>query len=69
MECGCKENGEPGQRTLEPCSGHLEWMKALVRAELEEAARVADGFAAQGDWDDDTCKCIAASIRARTEDQ
>ncbi len=42
MRCGCTVDGKVGQRVLEPCEHHLEWMKALVRAEREECASLAD---------------------------
>lgn len=37
---------------------------AAVRQERERCAKIADGFAKQGDWDVETAECIAASIRA-----
>ena len=46
LRCGCKIDGSPGERVLEPCGRHDEWMRALVRAEREECARIADESAA-----------------------
>jgi len=42
MRCGCSVEGMAGSRVVTPCQTHLEWMKALVRAEREECARLAD---------------------------
>ena len=46
MRCGCKIDGNVGERVMEPCERHDEWMRTLVRAEREECARIADESAA-----------------------
>ena len=40
---------------------------SAVREAVEGAAKIADEFAADGDWDIDTASAIAAAIRARGE--
>ena len=47
MECDCKITAAPEHNRLEPCAAHLEWMKALVRAEREECAMIADVHASK----------------------
>jgi hypothetical protein len=42
LRCGCKIDGKPGTHILAPCTAHFEWMKALVHAEREECAKIAD---------------------------
>ncbi len=58
---------------MEPCVGHLEWMEALVRAEREECAKIADEGV---EWTPpplqpilvkETCHKLARDIRKRGE--
>jgi hypothetical protein len=68
MRCGCKVEGKTGERVIEPCEQHDEWMKALVRAEREECARLADAWSELSSYAAGVLAGakIAEAIRGRT---